>query len=145
MIVDLRIYKKDGIEVVDIAKRLMDFGFHAPTVSFPVAGTLMIEPTESESKEELDKFCQAMIMIRSEIEEVIVGETRVDESVLKNAPHTMELSVSDDWNFKYSRQKAVYPLDWVKNNKFWPSVSRVNDAYGDRNLICSCVPISEYS
>ena len=144
MIVDFRIFKKDGIEVVDIAKRLMDYGFHAPTVSFPVAGTLMIEPTESESKAELDRFCEAMISIKSEIEEVINGQVKVEESVLKNAPHTMELAVNDEWNFTYSRQKAVYPLKWIKDNKFWPSVRRVNDAYGDRNFICSCAPISDY-
>jgi glycine dehydrogenase len=127
MIVDFRMFKKDGIEVVDITKRLMDYGFHAPTVSFPVAGTLMIEPTESESKAELDRFCEAMIAIKSEIEEVIDGKVQVEESVLKNAPHTMELAVNDDWNFIYSRQKAVYPLKWIKGNKFWPSVRRVND------------------
>ena len=144
MIIDFRMFKKDGIEVVDIAKRLMDYGFHSPTVSFPVVGTLMIEPTESESKAELDRFCEAMISIKSEIEEIIGGQISVEESALKNAPHTMELAVNDEWNFSYSRQKAVYPLDWVKGNKFWPSVRRVNDAYGDRNLICSCTPISDY-
>ena len=144
MIVDFRMFKKDGIEVVDIAKRLMDYGFHAPTVSFPVAGTLMIEPTESESKSQLDRFCEAMISIKSEIEEIINGEVKVEESVLKNAPHTMELAVNDEWSFAYSRQKAVYPLKWIKDNKFWPSIRRVNDAYGDRNLMCSCTPISDY-
>jgi glycine dehydrogenase len=144
MIVDFRMFKKDGIEVIDIAKRLMDYGFHAPTVSFPVEGTLMIEPTESESKAELDRFCEAMIAIKLEIEEVVNGQVKVGESVLKNAPHTMELSVNDDWNFIYSRQKAVYPLKGIKGNKFWPSVRRVKDAYGDRNLICSCAPISDY-
>jgi len=144
MIVDFRMFKKDGIEVVDIAKRLMDYGFHAPTVSFPVVGTLMIEPTESESKEELDRFCEAMISIKEEIEEVISGAILAGDSVLKNAPHTMNLAVNDQWNYKYSRQKAVFPLPWVKANKFWPSVRRVNDALGDRNLICSCAPISDY-
>jgi glycine dehydrogenase len=144
MIVDFRIYKKDGIEVVDIAKRLMDYGFHAPTVSFPVAGTLMIEPTESESKEELDRFCEAMISIKNEINEVLAGEVVLEESVLKNAPHTLGLAVNDEWNFNYSRQKAVYPLEWVRDRKFWPSVRRVNDAFGDRNFICSCAPISDY-
>ena len=144
MIVDFRMFKKDGIEVVDVAKRLMDYGFHAPTVSFPVVGTLMIEPTESESKEELDRFCDAMISIKEEISEVISGEILTEDSVLKNAPHTMDLAVNDEWNFKYSRQKAVYPLQWVKDKKFWPSVRRVNDAFGDRNLICSCAPISDY-
>ena len=144
MIVDFRMFKKDGIEVVDIAKRLMDYGFHAPTVSFPVAGTLMIEPTESESKEELDRFCEAMISIKSEINEVLAGEVILQESVLKNAPHTLDLAVNDEWNFNYTRQKAVYPLKWVKDRKFWPSVRRVNDAFGDRNFICSCSPISDY-
>jgi glycine dehydrogenase len=144
MIVDFRMFKKDGIEVVDVAKRLMDYGFHAPTVSFPVAGTLMIEPTESESKEELDRFCEAMISIKSEINEVLAGEVNLVESVLKNAPHTLSLAVNDDWGFKYKRQKAVYPLDWVRDRKFWPSVRRVNDAFGDRNFICSCAPISDY-
>ena len=144
MIVDFRIFKKYGIEVVDIAKRLMDYGFHAPTVSFPVAGTLMIEPTESESKSELDRFCEAMIAIKLEIQEVIEGKVQVEESVLKNAPHTMELVINDQWDFKYSRSKAAYPLEWIKGNKFWPSVRRVNDAYGDRNLVCSCAPISDY-
>jgi glycine dehydrogenase len=144
MIVDFRMFKKDNIEVVDVAKRLMDYGFHAPTVSFPVVGTLMIEPTESESKQELDRFCEAMISIKEEISEVISGETLAEDSVLKNAPHTMQLAVNDVWNLTYSRQKAVYPLKWVKEHKFWPSVRRVNDAYGDRNLICSCTPISDY-
>ena len=144
MIVDFRMFKKDGIEVVDVAKRLMDYGFHAPTVSFPVAGTLMIEPTESESKDELDRFCEAMISIKSEINEVLAGKASLEESVLKNAPHTLGLAVNDEWNFKYTRQKAVYPLEWVRNRKFWPSVRRVNDAFGDRNFICSCAPISDY-
>ena len=144
MIVDFRMFKKDGIEVVDVAKRLMDYGFHAPTVSFPVVGTLMIEPTESENKFELDRFCEAMISIKSEINEVIDGKVRVEESVLKNAPHTMDLVVADKWDFSYSRDKAIYPLSWVKKNKFWPTVRRVNDAYGDRNLICSCAPVSDY-
>ena len=145
MIVDFRMFKKYGIDVTDIAKRLMDYGFHAPTISFPVAGTLMIEPTESESKAELDRFCEAMIAIQLEIEEVIQDKVKVEESVLKNAPHTMQMAVNDDWNFMYSRQKAVYPLEWVQESKFWPSVRRINDAYGDRNLICSCAPISDYA
>ena len=144
MIVDFRMFKVDGIEVVDVAKRLMDYGFHAPTVSFPVAGTLMIEPTESESKAEIDRFCEAMISIKSEIDEVVDGKVKVEESVLKNAPHTINLAVNDKWGFVYSRQKALYPLSWVKEHKFWPSVRRVNDAFGDRNLICSCAPISDY-
>ncbi|MDC0204177.1 aminomethyl-transferring glycine dehydrogenase [Flavobacteriales bacterium] len=145
MIVDFRMFKNHGIEVVDIAKRLMDYGFHAPTVSFPVAGTLMIEPTESESKAELDRFCEAMISIKREIDEVVSKKINIKESVLRNAPHTMHLVVNDDWNYSYTRQKAVYPLPWVKDHKFWPSTRRVNDAFGDRNLICSCTPVSDYS
>ncbi|MAW21195.1 MAG: glycine dehydrogenase (aminomethyl-transferring) [Flavobacteriales bacterium] len=144
MILDFRQFKKDGIEVVDIAKRLMDYGFHAPTVSFPVAGTLMIEPTESESKLELDRFCDAMIAIKSEIDEIVNGDIEVEDSVLKNAPHTIDLAVNDTWNFSYSRKKAFFPLNWINKHKFWPSVRRVNDAYGDRNLVCSCAPISDY-
>tara|TARA_B100000214_G_scaffold56448_1_gene36231 strand:+ start:15247 stop:18135 length:2889 start_codon:yes stop_codon:yes gene_type:complete len=145
MIVDLRMFKKNGIEVIDIAKRLMDYGFHAPTISFPVPGTLMIEPTESESKSELDKFCDAMISIKSEIDEILTGKVKIEESVLRNAPHTMKLLVSDDWNLNYTREKAAFPLKWVKERKFFPTVRRVNDAYGDRNLICSCAPVSDYS
>ena len=144
MIVDLRMFKNHGIEVVDIAKRLMDYGFHAPTVSFPVAGTLMIEPTESESKAELDRFCEAMISIKREIDEVVSAKVTIEESVLRNAPHTIDLTVNDDWNFSYTREKAVYPLPWVKEHKFWPSTRRVNDAFGDRNLICSCISITDY-
>ena len=139
MIVDFRVFKKDGIEVVDVAKRLMDYGFHAPTVSFPVAGTLMIEPTESESLAELNRFCDAMIAIKKEIDEVVKREVDVIENVLKNAPHTI-FCLSEEWNFKYSRKKAVFPLPYVKENKFWPSVRRIDDAYGDRNLHCSCAP-----
>ena len=145
MIIDFRMYKDHKIEVVDIAKRLMDYGFHAPTVSFPVPGTMMIEPTESESVDEINRFCDAMISIRFEIDEIVNGDVNVDDSVLKNAPHTLEMLTSDDWTFSYSRQKAAYPLNWIKKNKFWPSVRRVKDAFGDRNLICSCAPISEYA
>ncbi|TVZ58879.1 glycine dehydrogenase [Flavobacteriaceae bacterium MAR_2010_105] len=141
MIVDCRAFKANGIEVVDIAKRLMDYGFHAPTVSFPVAGTLMIEPTESESKAEMDRFCDAMISIKKEIDSVTKEDT---SNVLKNAPHTLELVTSNEWLMPYSREKAAFPLDYVKDNKFWPSVRRVDDAYGDRNLICTCAPIEEY-
>ncbi len=141
MIIDCRPFKANGIEVVDIAKRLMDYGFHAPTVSFPVAGTMMIEPTESEGKEEMDRFCDAMISIRKEIDEA----TKEDpNNVLKNAPHTMAMLTSDEWYFPYSRETAAYPLEYVKDNKFWPSVRRVDDAYGDRNLICTCAPIEAY-
>ncbi|MCB0451134.1 MAG: aminotransferase class V-fold PLP-dependent enzyme, partial [Confluentibacter sp.] len=141
MIVDCRPFKDYGIEVVDIAKRLMDYGFHAPTVSFPVAGTLMIEPTESESKAEMDRFCDAMISIKKEIESVSKND---DSNILKNAPHTLDMVTSNEWNFPYSREAAAFPLDYVRNNKFWPSVRRVDDAYGDRNLICSCAPIEAY-
>ena len=144
MIIDFRMFKKDGIEVVDVAKRLMDYGFHAPTVSFPVSGTMMIEPTESESRMEIDRFCDAMISIRSEIQEIVNGEGKIEGSVLKNAPHTAEMVTSDNWDFSYSREKASFPLEWIRLNKFWPSVRRVNDAYGDRNLICSCAPIDDY-
>lgn len=141
MIVDCRPFKSKGIEVIDIAKRLMDYGFHAPTVSFPIAGTLMIEPTESESKMELDQFCEAMIAIRKEIEEVDKDEPN---NLLKNAPHTQEMLTADEWNLPYSRQKAAFPLEWIADNKFWPSVRRVDDAFGDRNLICTCNPIEAY-
>ena len=144
MIVDFRDYKKRGIEVADIAKRLMDYGFHAPTVSFPVAGTLMIEPTESESLDELDRFIESMISIKDEINSVIEGKIEAQDSVLRNAPHTMKLVVNSDWNNVYSREEAVFPLEFVKENKFWPSVRRVDDAFGDRNLVCTCAPISEY-
>ena len=141
MIIDCRDFKAYGIEVVDIAKRLMDYGFHAPTVSFPVAGTMMIEPTESESKAEMDRFCDAMISIRKEIAEANKDD---DNNPLKNAPHTMDMVTSDEWLLPYSRQKAAFPLDYVHNTKFWPSVRRVDDAYGDRNLICTCAPIEAY-
>ncbi len=141
MIIDCRPFKEKGIEVSDIAKRLMDYGFHAPTVSFPVAGTLMIEPTESESKQALDQFCDAMIAIRNEIKNVIKDET---DNALKNAPHTLAMVTADKWDFPYTRQEAAFPLDYLSENKFWPSVRRVDDAYGDRNLICTCDPIEAY-
>jgi len=141
MIIDCRSFKTNGIEVSDIAKRLIDYGFHAPTVSFPVAGTMMIEPTESESKAEMDRFCNAMISISKEIESATKEEPN---NVLKNAPHTMEMLTSDNWVLPYTREAAAFPLEYVKDNKFWPSVRRVDDAYGDRNLICSCAPIEEY-
>ncbi|MBC7923222.1 MAG: aminomethyl-transferring glycine dehydrogenase, partial [Ferruginibacter sp.] len=146
MIIDCRQFKASaGIEVEDIAKRLMDYGFHAPTVSFPVAGTMMIEPTESESKEELDRFCEAMIAIRNEIREVEEGQAERTDNVLKHAPHTAQVALADEWKRPYSRQKAVYPLPYVRAAKFWPSVSRVDSAYGDRNLVCSCPPLEEYA
>jgi glycine dehydrogenase len=144
MIVDCREYKKANIEVEDIAKRLMDYGFHAPTVSFPVAGTLMVEPTESESLQELDRFCDALIHIRKEIEDIETGKADPELNVLKNAPHTQSVALSDDWDYPYSRSEAIYPLDYLKENKFWPAVSRIDSAYGDRNLFCSCIPIEEY-
>ncbi|NNK82379.1 MAG: glycine dehydrogenase (aminomethyl-transferring), partial [Flavobacteriaceae bacterium] len=141
MIIDCRDFREKGIEVGDIAKRLMDYGFHAPTVSFPVAGTLMIEPTESESKEELDRFCDAMISIRKEIESVSKDEPN---NLLKNAPHTLAMLTIDSWNFPYTREEAAFPLEYVKENKFWPTVRRVDDAFGDRNLICTCAPIESF-
>ncbi|MDP2160680.1 MAG: aminomethyl-transferring glycine dehydrogenase [Flavobacterium sp.] len=141
MILDCRSFKQKGIEVTDIAKRLMDYGFHAPTVSFPVAGTLMVEPTESEDLAELDRFCDAMISIRKEIEEATSDNPN---NVMKNAPHTLNMLTADDWNMPYSREKAAFPLEYIAENKFWPSVRRVDDAYGDRNLVCSCAPIEAY-
>lgn len=141
MIVDCRPFKENGIEVTDIAKRLMDYGFHAPTVSFPVAGTMMIEPTESESKQELDRFCDAMISIRKEID---IATKDNPNNILKNSPHTQMMVTNDVWEFPYSRKEAAFPLDYVADNKFWPSVRRVDDAYGDRNLICTCAPIEDY-
>ncbi len=142
MIIDCRPFKDYGIEVTDIAKRLMDYGFHAPTVSFPVAGTMMIEPTESESKAEMDRFCDAMISIKKEIDSVSKDKTN---NMLKNAPHTLEMITANEWNLPYTREEAAFPLDFVRHNKFWPSVRRVDDAYGDRNLICSCAPIEAYA
>jgi glycine dehydrogenase len=144
MILDCRSFKSAGIEVTDIAKRLMDYGFHAPTVSFPVAGTVMIEPTESEPKHELDRFCDAMISIRHEIADVIDGLSDKVNNPLKNAPHTVTVITGNEWEHPYTRQKAAFPLPYVATNKFWPSVGRVNDTYGDRTLICSCPPLEEY-
>jgi len=141
MIIDCRDFKNNGIEVVDIAKRLMDYGFHAPTVSFPVGGTMMIEPTESESIAELDRFCDAMISIRREITEATIAD---DNNPLKNAPHTQEMLTSDEWTLPYTRKQAAFPLAYIADNKFWPTVRRVDDAYGDRNLICSCSTIEDY-
>lgn len=141
MILECRPFKQKGIEVTDIAKRLMDYGFHAPTVSFPVAGTLMIEPTESENLEELDRFCEAMISIRKEIEAASLEDKN---NVLKNAPHTLGMLTAEVWNFPYTREQAAFPLDYIAENKFWPTVRRADDAYGDRNLVCSCAPIEAY-
>ncbi len=145
MILDTRGFKYSAnVEVEDIAKRLMDYGFHAPTVSFPVAGTVMIEPTESESKAELDRFCEAMIAIRNEIRAIEDGKADKADNVLKNAPHTSAVATANDWNHPYTREEAVFPAAWVKSGKFWPSVGRVNNTYGDRNLVCACLPIEAY-
>jgi glycine dehydrogenase len=146
MIFDLRPLKaQSGIDETDVAKRLMDYGFHAPTVSFPVAGTLMIEPTESESKDELDRFCDAMIAIRGEIQEVIDGKADRQNNVLKNAPHTAAAVSADEWPHPYSRHQAAYPLPFVRARKFWPSVGRIDNPYGDRNLMCSCPPVEAFA
>jgi glycine dehydrogenase len=142
MILNCIPFKRDtGIEVADIAKRLMDFGFHAPTTSFPVVDTLMVEPTESESKAELDRFCEAMIAIRGEIDEIIAGKADKKNNVIKQAPHTAKAVVSDNWTRPYSRERAAFPLKWVRENKFWPSVGRVDNVYGDKNLVCVCPPV----
>jgi len=148
MIFDLRPFKHGAgpsVDEQDVAKRLMDYGFHAPTVSFPVPGTMMIEPTESESQDELDRFCDALIAIRGEIQAVVEGTADAKDNVLKNAPHTAEEVTSDAWSHPYSREQAAYPLPFVRANKFWPSVARVDNPYGDRNLICSCPPIEAYA
>jgi len=144
-ILDFRPFKAHGIEVEDVAKRLMDYGFHAPTVSFPVAGTLMIEPTESEPLEELDRFCDAMIAIRAEIQDVIDGTADRSDNVLKHAPHTADVLLATEWTRPYTREMAAYPLGWVKETKFWPTVSRIDSAHGDRNLVCSCLPMEAYA
>ncbi|TXB67235.1 aminomethyl-transferring glycine dehydrogenase [Vicingus serpentipes] len=145
MILECRDFKQaSGIEVTDIAKRLMDYGFHAPTVSFPVAGTLMVEPTESESKAELDRFIDTMISIKNEVNEILSGSADKDDNVLKNAPHTSKAIIAGEWKHSYSREKAAFPLEWLQDAKYWPTVARVDNAYGDRNLICSCNPIEDY-
>ena len=144
-IVDLRPLKKSaGVEVEDVAKRLMDYGFHAPTVSFPVAGTMMIEPTESEPRAELDRFCEAMIAIREEIREIEEGRQPRENNLLKNAPHTARVIASNEWNRPYARERAAFPAAWSLHHKFWPSVGRLNNVLGDRNLICSCPPMEAY-
>ena len=143
-IVDLRQWKSAGIEVEDVAKRLMDYGFHAPTVSWPVGGTMMIEPTESESKDELDRFCDAMISIRTEIEAIVNGNADKQNNLLKNAPHTARQIASDKWDRPYSREQAAFPAPWTRDHKFWPAVARIDNVYGDRNLFCSCPPIEEF-
>jgi glycine dehydrogenase len=145
LILDCRNFKTEaGITESDIAKRLMDYGFHAPTLSFPVHGTLMVEPTESESLQELDKFIDALKSIWNEIGEIREGKADKDDNVLHNAPHTVNVVTANDWNHSYDRQKAGFPLRWVAENKFWPSVGRVDDGYGDRNLVCTCDPIDSY-
>jgi glycine dehydrogenase len=144
-ILDIRPLKElCGVEVDDIAKRLIDFGFHAPTMSFPVPGTLMIEPTESESLAEIDRFIEAMICIRNEIDELVDGSYSIEDSPLRNAPHCAETVTSDNWQYKYSRSKAAYPVDLKGRNKFWPPIGRVDNVYGDKNLMCSCPSMSDY-
>jgi len=144
-IVDLRPFKKSAeIEAEDVAKRLMDYGFHAPTLSFPVPGTIMIEPTESEDKAELDRFCDAMLSIREEIRAIEEGKADKKDNALKNAPHTQHVVISSDWKHGYTREQAAFPLPYIRENKFWPSVARVNNTFGDRNLICTCEPVSSY-
>lgn len=145
-IIDLRPFKRDtGIAEVDVAKRLMDYGYHAPTMSFPVGGTIMIEPTESEAQTELDRFCDALLSIREEIREIVDGKSDAANNVLKNAPHTAAMVTADEWPHPYGREKAAFPAQWTREHKFWPSVRRVDDAYGDRNLVCACPPMEEYA
>jgi glycine dehydrogenase len=145
-ILDLRSLKKSAqIEIDDVAKRLMDYGFHAPTVSWPVAGTIMVEPTESESKQELDRFCDALIAIREEVAAIESGKMDIHDNLLKNAPHTAESLIIGEWNHPYSREQAAYPAPWNKEYKFWPSVGRIDAAFGDRNFVCSCLPMEAYS
>jgi glycine dehydrogenase len=145
LIFDLRAFKAAGIDEADVAKRLMDYGFHAPTVSFPVAGTLMVEPTESEDKAELDRFCDALIRIRTEIDAVVSGKADRRDNVLKNAPHTAEAVSASEWTHAYSREEAAFPLPFVRANKFWPRVGRIDNPYGDRNLFCSCPPLETFA
>jgi glycine dehydrogenase len=145
MILDCRNFKAEaGITEADIAKRLMDYGFHAPTLSFPVHGTLMVEPTESESLQELDKFISALKSICCEIKEIREGKADSEDNVLRNSPHTVKVVTANEWNHKYDRQKAAFPLNWVVENKFWPSVGRIDDGFGDRNLVCTCDSIEIY-
>ena len=141
-ILDCREFERSaGVKVEDIAKRLIDYGFHAPTMSWPVPGTLMIEPTESESKQELDRFCEALIRIREEIRAIETGQADKTDNVLKNSPHTAAAAVSDSWNHKYAREQAAYPAPWLRDHKFWPAVGRIDNPYGDRHLVCACPPV----
>ncbi len=144
-IIDLRPFKEFGITEEDVAKRLMDYNFHGPTMSWPVAGTLMIEPTESEPLYELDRLCNALISIREEIREVESGKVAAEDSVLRGAPHTADTVLSDSWNRKYPREKAAYPLEYLRESKFWPTVGRIDNVFGDRNVVCTCPPLSEYT
>jgi glycine dehydrogenase len=145
LIFDLRGFKSAGIDEMDVAKRLIDYGFHAPTVSFPVAGTLMVEPTESEDLAELDRFCEAMIQIRQEIEDVVSGRADRQDNLLTQAPHTAAAVVSSDWVHPYSREAAAFPLPFVRAHKFWPAVGRVDNPFGDRNLVCTCPDVEAYA
>jgi glycine dehydrogenase len=145
-IIDIRpIAAKSGLTVEDIAKRLIDYGFHAPTMSWPVAGTLMIEPTESESKEELDRFCDAMLSIYEEIEEIINGAADAHDNLLKNAPHTAAMVMAEEWTHPYSRERAAFPVPRLRKHKYWPSVGRVDNVHGDRNLVCTCDSVEAYA
>ena len=145
MILDAQNFKKDyDVDATDVAKRLMDYGFHAPTLSFPVHDTLMIEPTESEPLQELERFIETMIAIKGELEEIKAGKADKNDNVLKNAPHTALEITADEWKHSYSRTKAAYPLAWIAENKFWPAVARVDNGYGDRNLVCTCAPLESY-
>jgi glycine dehydrogenase len=144
-IIDMRPFRDSaGVLVDEIARRLMDYGFHAPTMSWPVAGTLMVEPTESESKEELDRFCDALLSIREEIRAIEEGKMDRDDNPLKNAPHTARSLAADDWRHPYSREQAAFPASWVREHKFWPAVGRIDQVYGDRHLVCSCPPLGDY-
>jgi len=144
LIFDLRPFKAHGVDETDVAKRLMDYGFHAPTVSFPVAGTLMVEPTESEPLQELDRFCDAMIAIHGEIQDIISGKSDKLDNALKNAPHTAQDVSATEWNHRYTREQAAYPVASLRQHKFWPTISRIDNPYGDRNLVCACPPMSDY-
>mmetsp|Transcript_37633 Transcript_37633/g.58526 ORF Transcript_37633/g.58526 Transcript_37633/m.58526 type:complete len:324 (-) Transcript_37633:381-1352(-) len=143
-IIDIRPFKKLGVVEEDVAKRLQDYGFHSPTMSWPVPGTLMIEPTESEDKAELDRFCDALLMIRQEIADVASGKIAIEDSPLKHAPHTVDMVVAPEWDRAYSRETAAFPAPWVKASKFWPTTGRIDNVYGDRNLVCSCPPVADF-